>query len=110
MILQDSLILIAAGLAVGLPLAWFGSKLMATMLYKLPAHDPVSFVAAALGSWAYQWPRRCCRRGEPPAWKPIAGAEGGVRPGEASEEPAKDEPGTSEKWKIQIGSERCSVI
>jgi predicted permease len=49
MILQDSLILIAAGLAVGLPLAWFGSKLMATMLYKLPAHDPVSFVAAALG-------------------------------------------------------------
>ncbi|MFZ0692050.1 MAG: ABC transporter permease [Acidobacteriaceae bacterium] len=49
MILQDSLILIAAGLAVGLPLAWFGSKLMATMLYKLPAHDPASFVAAALG-------------------------------------------------------------
>jgi predicted permease len=49
MILQDSLILIAAGLAVGLPLAWFGSRLMATMLYKLPPHDPVSFVAAAVG-------------------------------------------------------------
>ena len=49
MILQDSLILIAAGLVVGLPLAWFGSRVMATMLYKLPAHDPVSFVAAALG-------------------------------------------------------------
>ncbi|HEX4171791.1 MAG TPA: ABC transporter permease, partial [Acetobacteraceae bacterium] len=42
MILQDSLVMIAAGLAVGLPLAWFGSKLMASMLYKLPAHDPVS--------------------------------------------------------------------
>ncbi len=49
MILQDSLILIAAGLVVGLPLAWFGSRVMATMLYKLAAHDPVSFVAAALG-------------------------------------------------------------
>jgi len=49
MILRDSLVLIVAGLAVGLPLAWFGSKLMASMLYKLPAHDPVSFVAAGLG-------------------------------------------------------------
>jgi predicted permease len=49
MIFADSLVLIAAGLAVGLPLAWFGSKLMASMLYKLPEHDPVSFVAAGLG-------------------------------------------------------------
>ena len=49
MILRDSLVLIAAGLGVGLPLAWFGSKLMASMLYKLPAHDPVSFVAAGVG-------------------------------------------------------------
>ncbi len=49
MILRDSLVLIAAGLVIGLPLAWFGSKLMASMLYKLNAHDPVSFVAAGLG-------------------------------------------------------------
>ncbi|HEY1499616.1 MAG TPA: ABC transporter permease [Acidobacteriaceae bacterium] len=49
MILEDSLLLIAAGLAVGLPLAWFGSKLMASMLYNLPAHDPISFVAAGVG-------------------------------------------------------------
>ena len=49
MILQDSLLLIGAGLTLGLPLAWFGSKLMASMLYKLPAHDPVSLIAAALG-------------------------------------------------------------
>jgi predicted permease len=49
MILQDSLLLIAAGLAAGLPLAWFGSKLMASMLYKLPAHDPISFVVAGVG-------------------------------------------------------------
>ena len=49
MILRDSLVLIAAGLVVGLPLAWFGSKLTASMLYKLDAHDPVSFIAAGVG-------------------------------------------------------------
>jgi predicted permease len=49
MILRDSLVMIAAGLAVGLPLAWFSSRLMASMLYQLPAHDPVSFVAAGVG-------------------------------------------------------------
>ena len=49
MILRDSLVLIAAGLALGLPLAWFGSTLMASMLYKLKPHDPASFVFAGLG-------------------------------------------------------------
>lgn len=49
MILRDSLYLVAAGLVVGLPLAWFASKLMASMLYKLSAHDPISLFAAALG-------------------------------------------------------------
>jgi len=37
------------GLAVGLPLAWFGSKWLGSMLYKLHAHDPVSFVCSAVG-------------------------------------------------------------
>jgi len=49
MILRDSLFLVAGGLIVGLPLAWFTSKLMGSMLYKLSIHDPVSFVAAGLG-------------------------------------------------------------
>lgn len=49
MVLRDSLWLVAAGLLIGLPLAWFASKLMASMLYKLSAHDPVSFVLAGLG-------------------------------------------------------------
>lgn len=49
MILRDSLYLVAAGLLIGLPLAWFASKLMASMLFKLSAHDPVSFVVAGLG-------------------------------------------------------------
>lgn len=49
MVLRDSLYLVAAGLVIGLPLAWFASKLMASMLYQLSAHDPVSFVVAGLG-------------------------------------------------------------
>jgi len=49
MVLRDSLWLVVAGLVIGLPLAWFGSRLMASMLYKLSAHDPMSFVLAGVG-------------------------------------------------------------
>jgi predicted permease len=49
MILRDSLCLVAIGLAIGLPLAWFTSRLMATMLYQLSPHDPLSFALSALG-------------------------------------------------------------
>jgi predicted permease len=49
MILCESLVLVAAGLLVGLPLAWFGSKVMASMVYKLAVHDPVSLTAAGAG-------------------------------------------------------------
>lgn len=49
MILRDSLMLVAVGHLVGIPLAWFASKLMASMLYNLSAHDPLSFIAAGLG-------------------------------------------------------------
>lgn len=49
MVLRDSLWLVAAGLAIGLPLAWFASRLMASMLFKLSVHDPVSFILAGFG-------------------------------------------------------------
>ena len=49
MVLRDSLYLVVAGLVLGLPLTWFASKLMASMLYQLSPHDPVSFIAAGLG-------------------------------------------------------------
>jgi predicted permease len=49
MILRESLVLVAAGLIVGLPLAWFGSKVMASMVYKLTVHDPLSLTAAGVG-------------------------------------------------------------
>ncbi len=49
MVLRESLVLVVAGLAVGFPLMWFGAKLMGSMLYKLKAHDPVSFACAVCG-------------------------------------------------------------
>jgi predicted permease len=49
MILRDSLVLVAFGLLIGLPGAWLASKLMASMLYKLSAHDPLSLLTAAMG-------------------------------------------------------------
>ena len=49
MILRDSLVLVAAGCALGLPLAWFGSRLMSSMLYQLSAHDPLSLALAVAG-------------------------------------------------------------
>jgi predicted permease len=49
MVLRDSLALVAVGLTIGIPLAWFGSRLMASMLYKLQPHDAVSLACAGLG-------------------------------------------------------------
>jgi ABC-type antimicrobial peptide transport system permease subunit len=49
MIVCESLSLIVFGLIVGLPLAWFTSRLMASMLFRLSPHDSVSFLAAGLG-------------------------------------------------------------
>lgn len=49
MILRESLVLVAVGLIVGLPLTWFGSKWLASMLYQLQTHDPVSMAGAAVG-------------------------------------------------------------
>ena len=49
MIVRESLYLVLAGLAAGLPLAWFTSRLMASMLFRLSPHDSLSLVAAGLG-------------------------------------------------------------
>jgi len=49
LILRDSLYLVAIGIGIGLPLAWFTSRLMNAMLFHLSAHDPLSFVAAVTG-------------------------------------------------------------
>jgi ABC-type antimicrobial peptide transport system permease subunit len=49
MIVRESLYLVLAGLIAGMPLAWFTSRLMASMLFRLSPHDSFSFVAAGLG-------------------------------------------------------------
>jgi ABC-type antimicrobial peptide transport system permease subunit len=49
MVVRDSLYLVAAGIAVGLPLAWLASHWLASMMFQLSVHDPFSFAAAVTG-------------------------------------------------------------
>ncbi len=49
MVLRDSLIMVSAGLVIGLPLAWLASRSLASQLYQLSAHDPYTLVAACVG-------------------------------------------------------------
>jgi predicted permease len=49
MVLRQGLALSIVGIAIGLPLAFASTRLLASQLYGLTASDPVSFSAAALG-------------------------------------------------------------
>ena len=49
MVLRDSLIMVAAGLVIGVPMAWFASRYLASQLYQLSAHDPWSLAGACVG-------------------------------------------------------------
>jgi ABC-type antimicrobial peptide transport system permease subunit len=49
MVVCDSLRLVAIGLAAGMPLSWLASRWLASMMYQLSVHDPISFAAAAAG-------------------------------------------------------------
>jgi len=46
LILREIVILVAIGIAVGIPVTLAGSRLVATMLYGLKGTDPLSLVAA----------------------------------------------------------------
>jgi ABC-type antimicrobial peptide transport system permease subunit len=48
MVLRDTLLVVATGLAVGLPLSWLGTRLLGTQLYGLSTHDPGTMAAAVL--------------------------------------------------------------
>jgi predicted permease len=54
LVMQEVMVMVAVGFAIGLPLAWFASKLVATLLYGIQPFDPVSIAVAiaALGSVA----------------------------------------------------------
>jgi predicted permease len=47
MVMRESLVISAAGIAIGLPVALFSSRVLSSMLYKLSPFDPISFVLAA---------------------------------------------------------------
>ena len=47
MVMRESLLISAAGIVIGLPIALFSSRVLASMLYKLSPFDPASFAIAA---------------------------------------------------------------
>jgi putative ABC transport system permease protein len=48
LVMRDGLMLIAAGLAIGLTAAWAASRVLASQLYEVSASDPQTFVIVAL--------------------------------------------------------------
>jgi ABC-type antimicrobial peptide transport system permease subunit len=48
MVLRQSLVLVTAGLVLGLPAAYWGTALVRTMLFELSPRDPLTFGAAAV--------------------------------------------------------------
>ena len=47
MVLRETLIIVAAGLLLGTPLAWFATRLLRSQLFELSPHDPVAIASAA---------------------------------------------------------------
>jgi len=54
LVMREVMVMVAVGFGIGLPSAWFASKLVASLLYGIQPFDPASIVAAmaALGSVA----------------------------------------------------------
>jgi predicted permease len=70
MILREALVLAAAGVAIGVPAALAGTRVLKTMLFGLEPHDPTTVAAAALllvivASLAGLFPARRASRIEP---------------------------------------------
>jgi predicted permease len=49
LVLRDALLLVAIGVAIGLPAAWFASRYIEAQLYAVAPTDPVVMAAAVLG-------------------------------------------------------------
>jgi predicted permease len=48
MVLQETLMVVGAGLAAGLPLAWLGTRMLTAQVYGISPHDPLTSFAAVL--------------------------------------------------------------
>ena len=46
MVLRETLLIVAAGVAIGFPLAWIASRLLKAQLYELSPHDPLTIAVA----------------------------------------------------------------
>jgi ABC-type antimicrobial peptide transport system permease subunit len=46
MVLRETLLCVAAGILVGLPLVWFGTRLLNAQLFELSPHDPITIGGA----------------------------------------------------------------
>ena len=46
LVMREVMVMVAAGFGIGLPSAWFASKLVASLLYGIQPFDPLSIVAA----------------------------------------------------------------
>jgi predicted permease len=48
MVLRETLMVVGAGLAAGLPLAWLGTRMLTAQVYGMSPHDPLTSFAAVL--------------------------------------------------------------
>ena len=51
LVMHEVMVMVAIGFGIGLPAAWFASKLVASLLYGIRPDDPLS-IAAAMAVWA----------------------------------------------------------
>jgi ABC-type antimicrobial peptide transport system permease subunit len=70
MVLRDCVTTAAVGVAAGLPLCWWLSRLVAGLLFGVTPHDPAIMVAAAaalicVATFAGCWPARRASRVDP---------------------------------------------
>jgi ABC-type antimicrobial peptide transport system permease subunit len=49
MVLREALLLAAAGVAIGLPMAWLGARMLRSVLFGLEPGDPLTFAGALAG-------------------------------------------------------------
>ena len=48
LVMREVVVMVAVGFGIGLPAAWFSSKLVAALLYGIPPNDPLSIGAAVM--------------------------------------------------------------
>ena len=63
MLLGQVALTVGVGLAIGLPATWMLTRIIASQLYGVEAHDPANLAMASAKSSRWRCWRPCCRRG-----------------------------------------------